>query len=217
MSAILNPGNVKAVVEADAVDPLAEAAKIPAGTPVLLTCSDSDVQAGCDAVKPLADGAGAHRADPGRTQGRQPRAARRPDRQRRQLRQEGPAVAAADDGARPVRRRSNPRIDGMTKTVVAERLRRPGSARGTRRRAATAGRRAGAHRRCAPRAPIRSTTSSTAAQMGDDPAALPMPVGMEASGVVIEAPARARRLHRSAAGRRRGDRHQHQQRLLRPA
>ena len=55
MSAILNPGNVKAVVEADAVDPLAEAAKIPAGTPVLLTCSDSDVQAGCDAVKPLAE------------------------------------------------------------------------------------------------------------------------------------------------------------------
>jgi NADPH:quinone reductase-like Zn-dependent oxidoreductase len=28
-------------------------------------------------------------------------------------------------------------------------------------------------------------------QMGDDPAALPMPVGMEAAGVVIEAPARA--------------------------
>ena len=54
MSAILNPGNVKAVIEADAVDPLAEAAKIPAGTPVLLSCSDSDVQAGCDAVKPLA-------------------------------------------------------------------------------------------------------------------------------------------------------------------
>jgi uncharacterized protein len=55
MSAILNSGNVKAVVEADGVDPLAEAAKIPAGTPVLLTCSDSDVQAGCDDVKPLAE------------------------------------------------------------------------------------------------------------------------------------------------------------------
>ncbi len=54
MSAILNSANVKAVVEADAVDPLAEAAKIPAGTPVLLTCSDADVQANCEDVKPLA-------------------------------------------------------------------------------------------------------------------------------------------------------------------
>ena len=52
-------------------------------------------------------------------------------------------------------------------------------------------------------------------QMGADPTALPMPVGMEASGVVIEAPARAAGLHRPAAGRRRGDRHQHPQRLLR--
>jgi uncharacterized protein len=53
LTAILNPGNVKAVVETDAIDPLALAAKLPAGTPVLLTCSDSDSQADCTAEKPL--------------------------------------------------------------------------------------------------------------------------------------------------------------------
>ncbi|WP_396904714.1 hypothetical protein [Mycolicibacterium phlei] len=55
LGALLNPGNVNAVVEADRIDPLALAAKIPAGTPVLLTCSDSDGQASCDAVRPLAE------------------------------------------------------------------------------------------------------------------------------------------------------------------
>ena len=55
LGAILNPGNVKAVVEADKIDPLALAAKVPAGTPVLLTCSDSDRQANCDAMRPLID------------------------------------------------------------------------------------------------------------------------------------------------------------------
>lgn len=55
LSAILNPGNVKAVVEADAIDPLALAARIPNGTPVLLTCSDSDAQANCADMKPLTD------------------------------------------------------------------------------------------------------------------------------------------------------------------
>ena len=53
LSAILNPGNAKAVLEADAIDPLALAAKVPNGTPVLLTCSDSDVQAYCEAEQPL--------------------------------------------------------------------------------------------------------------------------------------------------------------------
>ena len=47
LSAILNPGNVSAVVDADAIDPAALAARIPDGTPVLLTCSDSDGQADC--------------------------------------------------------------------------------------------------------------------------------------------------------------------------
>ena len=55
LGAILSPKNVKAVVEADATDPLALAARIPAGTPVLLTCSDSDGQASCQVVQPLAD------------------------------------------------------------------------------------------------------------------------------------------------------------------
>lgn len=55
LSAILAPGNVKAVVESDAIDPLQLAARIPAGTPVLLTCSDADGQAHCTDMKPLAD------------------------------------------------------------------------------------------------------------------------------------------------------------------
>jgi hypothetical protein len=55
LGALLNPGNVKAVIEADKIDPVALAAKIPAGTPVLLTCSDSDGQAKCDTEKPLID------------------------------------------------------------------------------------------------------------------------------------------------------------------
>ena len=55
LGAILNPANVKAVVEADKIDPLALAAKVPAGTPVLLTCSDSDGQANCNAERPLID------------------------------------------------------------------------------------------------------------------------------------------------------------------
>lgn len=55
LNAILGPANVKAVVESDAIDPLALAARIPDGTPVLLTCSDSDGQARCNDMKPLAD------------------------------------------------------------------------------------------------------------------------------------------------------------------
>jgi hypothetical protein len=53
LNAILNAGNVKAVAEADAIDPLALAARITAGTPVLLTCSDSDGQANCADMQPL--------------------------------------------------------------------------------------------------------------------------------------------------------------------
>ncbi|MCK0177096.1 hypothetical protein MWU83_23290 [Mycolicibacterium sp. F2034L] len=53
LSAIVNPGNVKAVIEADRIDPLALAADLPAGTPVLLTCSDADGQARCEALRPL--------------------------------------------------------------------------------------------------------------------------------------------------------------------
>jgi uncharacterized protein len=55
LSGILNPGNVKAVVETDAINPVALGMLVPAATPVLLTCSDSDGQATCSAVQPLAD------------------------------------------------------------------------------------------------------------------------------------------------------------------
>lgn len=55
LNSIVNAGNIKAVIEADKVDPLALAAAIPAGTPVLVTCSDSDSQARCEAVQPLVD------------------------------------------------------------------------------------------------------------------------------------------------------------------
>ena len=58
LSAILNSSNVKAVVEADSVDPLALAPRVPAGTPVLLTCSDSDAQAYCDSEKQIIDALG---------------------------------------------------------------------------------------------------------------------------------------------------------------
>lgn len=53
LGAIVNAGNIKAVIEADQIDPVALAAKVPAGTPVLLTCSDSDGQAKCDALRPM--------------------------------------------------------------------------------------------------------------------------------------------------------------------
>jgi hypothetical protein len=53
LGAILNRDNVKAVVEADAIDPLALAARVPAATPVLLTCSNSDGQANCTTEQPL--------------------------------------------------------------------------------------------------------------------------------------------------------------------
>ncbi|MGN7782276.1 alpha/beta hydrolase family protein [Mycolicibacterium sp. 22603] len=55
LGAILNAGNVKAVVEADSIDPLALAAKVPTTTRVLLTCSDTDGQAPCTGVRPLVD------------------------------------------------------------------------------------------------------------------------------------------------------------------
>jgi uncharacterized protein len=58
LGAIVNAGNVKAVIESDAIDPVALAAKLPAGTPVLLTCSDSDSQANCPAEQPLIDALG---------------------------------------------------------------------------------------------------------------------------------------------------------------
>ena len=55
LGSIVNPGNIKAVVEADNIDPLELAAAVPAGTPVLITCSDVDAQARCAHMQPLID------------------------------------------------------------------------------------------------------------------------------------------------------------------
>ncbi|WP_204250225.1 hypothetical protein [Mycolicibacterium goodii] len=55
LGAIVNPGNLNAIIEADKIDPLALAAQLPDDMPVLLTCSDSDAQASCEAEKPLID------------------------------------------------------------------------------------------------------------------------------------------------------------------
>ncbi|MDH6195813.1 alpha-beta hydrolase superfamily lysophospholipase [Mycobacterium frederiksbergense] len=55
LGAIVNPGNLKAIVEADKIDPVQLAAALPDGMPVLLTCSDSDAQASCAAERPLID------------------------------------------------------------------------------------------------------------------------------------------------------------------
>lgn len=58
LSALVNPGNLTAVIAADRIDPLQLAAALPDGMPVLLTCSDSDGQAPCDAERPLIEALG---------------------------------------------------------------------------------------------------------------------------------------------------------------
>lgn len=55
LGAIVNPGNLNAIVEADKIDPVQLAAALPDGMPVLLTCSDSDAQANCATERPLID------------------------------------------------------------------------------------------------------------------------------------------------------------------
>ncbi len=102
LGALLNPGNVKAVIEADKIDPLTLAAKVPAGTHVLLTCSDADQQATCASVKPLADALKHTVLTVVESQRCQPRAARRSDGQRRQLLQAGSPFSTARQCARRV-------------------------------------------------------------------------------------------------------------------
>ncbi|MGV0722364.1 hypothetical protein ABQF17_14210 [Mycolicibacterium elephantis] len=58
LGALLNAGNVTAVVEADKIDPVELAAEVPADTQVLLTCSDADGQARCEDEKALIDALG---------------------------------------------------------------------------------------------------------------------------------------------------------------
>ena len=72
LGALLNPGNVKAVIETDKIDPLTLAAKVPAGTHVLLTCSDADQQATCAVGQAARRRAQAHRPDRGKSQRGQP-------------------------------------------------------------------------------------------------------------------------------------------------
>lgn len=58
LTGFVSPTNVKAVAEADAIDPIALAAELPPGTPVLLTCSDADKLASCEQMEPLIDALG---------------------------------------------------------------------------------------------------------------------------------------------------------------
>ncbi|GAA4487044.1 hypothetical protein GCM10023094_44770 [Rhodococcus olei] len=51
----LVPANATFLAEADALDPVRLADEIPATTPVLLTCSDKDLNVSCDQVGPLRD------------------------------------------------------------------------------------------------------------------------------------------------------------------
>ncbi len=53
---IINAANARALLEEDALDPVVLAAKLPRGTPVLLTCSDADRQITCGDVDHLASG-----------------------------------------------------------------------------------------------------------------------------------------------------------------
>lgn len=58
LSALVNPGNLRAVIAADKIDPVKLAAELPDGMPVLLTCSDSDAQASCENERELIDALG---------------------------------------------------------------------------------------------------------------------------------------------------------------
>lgn len=53
---VINAANAQALKQEDAVDPAAVAAKLPRGMPVLVTCSDADVQIGCQDVDLLVSG-----------------------------------------------------------------------------------------------------------------------------------------------------------------
>lgn len=53
---VINAADARALLEEDALDPVALAAKLPRGMPVLLTCSDADRQITCGDVDRLASG-----------------------------------------------------------------------------------------------------------------------------------------------------------------
>ena len=55
LSSLFAPSSLKFLREADRVDPATLAAKLPKSMPVLVTCSDADIQVACDDVRQLAD------------------------------------------------------------------------------------------------------------------------------------------------------------------
>ncbi|TDE56337.1 alpha/beta fold hydrolase [Nonomuraea mesophila] len=56
LSNVLSPASAKFLSEADRLNPPELAAELKARTPVLLSCSDADIQVGCDDVEQLAAG-----------------------------------------------------------------------------------------------------------------------------------------------------------------
>jgi uncharacterized protein len=63
LSTILNPSTALFLSQADRYDPAALAAELPAETPVLVTCSSSDLQVTCGEVAHLANGLSRAHAD----------------------------------------------------------------------------------------------------------------------------------------------------------
>lgn len=60
---VINATNARALLEEDALDPVALAAKVPHGMPVLLTCSDADRQITCADVDHLMPGLAGAKTD----------------------------------------------------------------------------------------------------------------------------------------------------------
>ena len=56
LSGVLGPSSALYLSQADRHDPASLAAKLPAGTPVLVTCSSADTQVSCGEVHQLRDG-----------------------------------------------------------------------------------------------------------------------------------------------------------------
>lgn len=55
LSALFAPSSLKFLREADAIDPATLGAKFSASLPVLVTCSNADIQVSCKDVEHLAD------------------------------------------------------------------------------------------------------------------------------------------------------------------
>jgi alpha-beta hydrolase superfamily lysophospholipase len=62
LASLLNPTDARFLAQADRFDPAALARHVSAGTPVLLSCSNDDVQVSCDEVQRVASGLDAARS-----------------------------------------------------------------------------------------------------------------------------------------------------------